>query len=233
MYILLDVDGTIACDNQALYLSLCNLALKLGIDEERLAGLTYDEFYVLPEVIAYREQVGEQRYNTNVRIIAHTPILQRHLEVVDGAINGARFLAQSGNLRYCTARKTARFEELDEAMARATRDWLEANGFPNPQDVIFCTSLLEKLSFCAAHIGKTGEEVMLVDDSYEQLLSKVDQLEARQGDLLRQHFTLLAFGTQGVLEHTPLRVVALPTWDQIEQVTQHIDKGGKETYVHA
>jgi len=233
MHIFLDVDGTIACDNQALYLSLCNLALKLGIDEERLAGLTNDEFYVLPEVTAYRKQVGEQRYNTSVRIIAHTPILQRHLEVVDGAIDGARFLAQSGDLRYCTARKTARHEDLDEAMARATRDWLAASGFPNPQDVIFCTSLLEKLSFCAAHIGKTGEEVVLVDDSYEQLLSEIDQLETRQGDLLRQHFTLLAFGAQEAPEHAPLRVVALPTWDQVVRVTQHIDKGGKEASVHA
>jgi hypothetical protein len=233
MYIFLDVDGTIACDNQALYLSLCNLALKLGIDEERLVGLTYDEFYALPEVTAYREQVGEQRYNTNIRIIAHTPILQRHLEVVDGAINGARFLAKSGNLCYCTARKTARFEELDEAMARATREWLEASGFPNPQDVIFCTSLLEKLSFCAAHIGKTGEEVVLVDDSYERLLSEFKKLVARQRTLLQQHFTLLAFGAQEAPEHAPFHVAALPMWDQIEQVTQHIDKGEKEAYVHA
>jgi hypothetical protein len=233
MYILLDVDGTIASDNQALYLSLCNLALKLGIDEERLAGLTYDEFYVLPEVAAYREQVGEQRYNTNVRIIAHTPILQRHLEVIDGAVNGACFLAQSGNLRYCTARKTARYEELDEAMASATCDWLEASGFPNPQDVIFCTSLLEKLSFCAAHIGKTGEDVVLVDDLYEQLLIEFEKLAVRHRTLLQQHFTLLAFGAQEVPEHELLRVVALPTWDQVEQATQRINKGGKEAYVRA
>src|SRR6266446_2688935 len=69
MRIFLDIDGTIACDNQALYLMLCNLALKLGIAGERLVGLTYDEFYALPEVTAYRERVGEQRYETNVRII--------------------------------------------------------------------------------------------------------------------------------------------------------------------
>lgn len=232
MRIFLDVDGTIACGNQALYLTLCNLALKLGIAEERLAGLTYDEFYALPEVTAYREQVGEQRYNTNVRIIAHTPILQRHLEVVDGAINGARFLAQSGNLCYCTARKTARYEKLDEAMASATRDWLEASGFPNPQDVVFCTSFLEKLSCCAAHIEETGEDVMLVDDSYEQLLSRVDQLEASQRDLLSQHFTLLAFEAQEAPEHAPVRVVALPSWNQVKQAAQRIDKEGKGAYVH-
>jgi len=233
MRIFLDVDGTIACDNQALYLTLCNLALKLGIAEERLAGLTYDEFYALPEVTAYREQAGEQRYETNVRIIAHTPILQRHLEVVDGAINGARFLAQSGNLCYCTARKTARYEKLDEAMASATRDWLEARGFPNPQDVFFCTSFLEKLSFCAAHIEETGEDVMLVDDSYEQLLDRIDQLEAGQRDLLRQHFMLLAFDAQEVPEHAPVRVVALPSWSQVELAIQHIGKEGKEAHVHA
>jgi hypothetical protein len=233
MHIFLDVDGTIAYGNQTLYLTLCNLALKLGIAEERLAGLTYDEFYALPEVTAYREQVGEQRYNTNVRIIAHTPILQRHLEVVDGAINGVRFLAQSGNLCYCTARKTARYEKLDEAMARATRDWLEANGFPNPKDVVFCTSFLEKLSFCAALIEETGEAVVLVDDSYEQLLSAVDQLEAGQGHLLRQHLILLAFGAQEAPKHTPVRVVALPTWNQIEQAIQRIDMEGREAYVHA
>jgi hypothetical protein len=38
--ILLDVDGTIAGNNRVLYLTLCNLALKLGIDEESLVGLT-------------------------------------------------------------------------------------------------------------------------------------------------------------------------------------------------
>jgi len=233
MRIFLDVDGTIACGNQALYLTLCNLALKLGIDEERLVGLTYDEFYALPEVTAYREWVGEQRYETNVRIIAHTPILQRHLEVVDGAINGARFLAQLGNLCYCTARKTARYEKLDEAMASATRDWLEARRFPNPQDVVFSTSFLEKLSFCAAHIEETGEDVMLVDDSYEQLLDRIDQLEAGQRDLLRQHFMLLAFDAREVPEHAPVRVVALPSWSQVELAIQHIGKEGKEAHVHA
>ncbi len=73
MHIFLDVDGTIASDNQTLYLTLCNLALKLGIAEERLAGLTYDEFYALPEVTAYREQAGEQRYNTNIRYYSSHP----------------------------------------------------------------------------------------------------------------------------------------------------------------
>ncbi len=105
-------------------------------------------------------------------------------------------------------------------MALATRDWLEASGFPNHQDVVFCTSFLKKQSCCAARIEETGEAVVLVDDSYEQLLSTVDQLEAGQGDLLRQHFTLLAFGAQEAPEHAPVRVVALPTWDQIEQAIQ-------------
>jgi hypothetical protein len=58
------------------------------------------------------------------------------------------------------------------------------------------TNFLEKLSFCAAHIEETGEDVMLIDDSYEQLLDRIDQLEASQKELLRQHFTLLAFGAQ-------------------------------------
>jgi hypothetical protein len=34
MHIFLDIDGTIACDNQILYLTLCNLALKLKQDLE-------------------------------------------------------------------------------------------------------------------------------------------------------------------------------------------------------
>ncbi len=65
---------------------------------------------------------------------------------------------------------------------------------------------------------------MLVDDSYEQLLDRIDQLEAGQRDLLRQHFMLLAFDAQEVPEHAPVRVVALPSWSQVEQATQHIGK---------
>jgi hypothetical protein len=233
MRILLDVDGTIARNNRVLYLTLCNLVLKLGIDEERLSEMSYEEFYLLPEVTAYREREGEQRYLRNVRIIAHAPELQRRMEVIEGAIDGAWMLSRQGTLGYCTARKTDRLEKLDKALARSTHDWLESNGFPNPQDVFFCTSFLEKLSFCAAHIEETGEDVMLVDDSYEQLLSKVDQLEASQRDLLRQHFTLLAFGAQDVPEHAPVRVVALPTWKQVEQAIQHIGKEGREAYALA
>ncbi len=220
MRILLDVDGTIAGNNRVLYLTLCNLVLKLGIDEGRLSELSYEEFYLLPEVIAYREREGEQRYLRNVRIIAHAPELQRRMEVIKGAIDGARRLSQQGTLGYCTARKTDRLEKLDEALASSTHDWLESNGFPNPQDVFFCTSFLEKLSFCASHIEETGEDVMLVDDAYEQLLDGVDQLEASQRDLLRQHFTLLAFDAQEVPKHAPVRVVVLPSWSQVELAIQ-------------
>ena len=39
----------------------------------------------------------------------------------------------------------------------------------------------------------------------------------------RQHFTLLAFGTQEVPEQTHVRMVALPSWSQIELATQHMD----------
>jgi len=223
MRIFLDVDGTIARNNRVLYLTLCNLVLKLGIDEERLSELSYEEFYFLPEVIAYREREGEQRYNTNVRIIAHAPELQRRMEVIEGAIDGAWRLAQHGTLGYCTARKTDRIEKLDEALARSTHDWLESSGFPNPQDVFFCTSFLEKLSFCATHIEETGEDVMLADDSYEQLLDRIDQLEASQRDLLKQRLTLLAYGAQEVPEQAPVRVVALPTWKQVEQAIYHTE----------
>jgi len=223
MRILLDVDGTIARNNRVLYLMLCNLVLKLGIDEERLSELSYEEFYFLPEVAAYREREGEHRYMRNVRIIAHAPELQRRMEVIEGAVDGAWRLSRQGTLGYCTARKTDRIEKLDEALARSTHDWLEANGFPNPQDVFFCTSFFEKLSFCAVHIEETGEDVILIDDSYEQLLNKIDQLEAGQRDLLRQHFTLLAFGAEEEPEQAPVRVVALPSWSQVELAIQHTD----------
>ncbi len=232
MQIFLDVDGTIARNNRALYVALCNRKLKLGIDEERLAGLPYEEFFTLPEVTAYRERVGEKRYQWSLHLLTLDPELQRQMEIIDGAVEGARLLVQSGDLRYCTSRKTTWHEDLNAAMARATHYWLKVNGFPNHQQVVFCTSPREKLSFCAARIEETGEEIVLVDDLYECLLSEVGELEARRRELLQLQLTLWAFGAREchLPEHTPFRVVAFPAWDQIECVTQHTE--GKEARVH-
>ena len=220
MEILIDVDGTISKYNQTLYLAICNRKLKLGIDEELLSNMNTSDFFALPEVTAYRTRIGEQRYQWNLQLLGLDPELQRQMDIIDGAIEGTHYLEQMGVLGYCTARKTIWHERLNEAMARATRYWLKVNGFPHHQDTVFVTGPLEKLRYCATHIEETGEEIILIDDSYEHLLGSANELPEEQHDLLRKHLTLWAFGAKELKlpEDTPLRALSFPAWNQVEQM---------------
>jgi uncharacterized HAD superfamily protein len=224
MYFAVDIDGTIAGANIPLLLSLCNKKLKLGIDEGRLQGIRYEDFLALPEVMTHRSTVGERRFAWNLRLLALDPEHQVDMVPLDHAAAAVTRLAQQGTLAYYTARVTS-LEALNVQIARATTRWLAKHGFPAPSDVVICTSPKDKLSRLSSLIQETGENVMLIDDHYEQLLSDVSLLDERDSAALDSSLILCAFGAREVPTHPLLRVVALSDWSQVD-LALHAAKEG-------
>jgi len=223
MYFAVDIDGTIAGANIPLLLSLCSKKLKLGIDEERLQGIGYEDFLALPEVMAHRATVGERRFAWNLRLLALDPEHQVDMVPLDHAAAAVTRLAQQGTLAYYTARVTS-LEALNAQMARATTQWLATRGFPASSNVVFCGSPKDKLERLASLIRETGEQVILIDDQDAHLLAAVSLL-AEQDRAALAALTLYTFGVHAVRAPAPLRVVALPDWSQVEIVLHAVMEG--------
>lgn len=137
------------------------------------------------------------------------PDVARQHEVLPGALVGAWRLDGAGELFYATARKPD--------VEQITLDWLYREGFPKPEQVIFCQGISEKLLAIAEHSGP----LVLIDDRWRQLLRILEEYrEHRVLRDLRQRLTLVAFGSSQADMPTlsVVPVVPLPEWSSITEL---------------
>lgn len=137
------------------------------------------------------------------------PDVARQHEVLPGAQDGVCQLAQRGALFYATARKSD--------VHQITLDWLRREGFPLPDQVIFCEGVSEKLVSIASHAGP----LVLVDDRWYQLLGILESHgNHRSLRGLCQRFTLVAFGAcrTDVPISSVIPVVPLPDWSGLTEL---------------
>lgn len=218
MRILIDLDGTIAKRNTLHFIQKCNNYLDLAQEPEHLGNISWKQWLGLPTVRAYRERVGESAWAWKLRCVMLDPGVQRNMLPMYGAIESVQRLGALGHIAYCTCRKTTFSEEWNAHMAQATKDWLATQGFPNPTDVIFCTTPAEKLRVIAGLLIKSQEPVLLIDDLAQQLLVDTLTLTEQERAVLMEHFTLCVFHAKHVSTTTLFRTVALQYWTQVDEL---------------
>lgn len=213
--IAVDIDGTLGYRDRQEYMKTCNETLKLAIAEECLQQLSsLKAFYALPEVQSYKEKVGEAYYKKAIGWADFHPQVLRTTHLLPGAKEGVTLLATLGNVAYYTARYTAQSEELSQAMAQATLEWLELSDFVNPTNAVFCDGIAGKLRQLAQVVAGDPGPVILVDDQYTRLLERLTDLDEETARLLKRFLILVAFGTPTTPEGAPIPMIALPSWEQ-------------------
>ena len=217
MHIAVDIDGTIGYRNERCFIQVCNEDLKLGMDPERLSTLSYEEFLCQPELAAYQEKVGEKYFKLAVGWVDfHRQVLLSALPMA-GAVEGVAKLALLAPLAYYTARYTTESEERSQIMAGATHQCLREQQFPQAEEVIFCNGLKDKLLRIAAYIEAEAQEIMLIDDQYERVITSMTAFDQPMRDILLRQMILVAFKAREVpCECHGLRVLPLSSWRHID-----------------
>lgn len=127
---------------------------------------------------------------------------------------------------------TARKDNEQGSMTKATQRWLDRHGFPNPENVTICKDVFHKVMMIMerhlVHEGMVDSSmnVVLVDDRSEELAQVLAQIRAGKGPLdseaLRQaaqRFTLVGFGqtdqdTLPLERHYGIPILPLPDWEE-------------------
>jgi len=219
-----DVDGTIAGRNPYVFQKVCIRMFGLEIDP--IPHLPYREFLQLPELLAYQQHIGEAEFKRQLVWADLDPESLIKSTVLPHAREGISQLSNiPASIGYCTGRYTASPEwfSRNEGMAEATKDWLDANNFVNPAEVIFCR---DKLMTLWEQHEKEGL-VVLIDDQYEKLLQRFALLEQKDSlkNWLRMHFILVAYGTEDFPPDSyglGLRVFPLLSWKHVDVLFEYL-----------
>jgi len=217
MLFAIDIDLTIAGGFRA-YIEHHNRDLALGISQQVLDGLAnYQEFLLLPEVMAYRQN-NEARFEESKASIRVSPDVILSLEALPRATEGVALLSALGTIRYYTIRANE--------VQKATIQWLYEKQFPRPRSVVFCENPIDKLiKLCQQ---ETDETIVLIDDKYAVLLKAFDHCTRHipaVADALRWRLIIVAFGieTCSLPKHNAVHLLALPSWQHITDLIAAID----------
>jgi hypothetical protein len=242
MQILMDIDGTIARQDDAQLILLFWKVLSLPPDTgPQLEHIT--ELLALPQVQTARDRMGEKRFRLLMSMAQQSEAAIMSRQVVPGAYEARCQLAHLGQFRYCTVRKatysgtkriTAQaIDTLNACTQRATHDWLTQQRFLYPEQVIFCRRARGKLEAIAACI-RERERVLFVENELDAIVKVFAELPRERQAQIAVHTILLAFGyhARKLVSHiTDLRCLALPSWDRLDDVRSALTEAGKDTPV--
>ncbi len=214
MLFAIDIDGTIAGgpDAYKAYIEHHNNDLSLGLSSQLLDTLSnYQSFLKLPQVRAYRRE-HEDRFQASRDSCRTSSSVILSLDMLPDAVTGVQHLSRLGQIRYYTIRVNQ----------EATKQWLTAHRFPDPQDVVFCDSALHKLMNVHQLEIRKHEHIALIDDKPSALIQAFEKLTITHPHIaedIRQHVSLIAFGTDFVkVQDNDLRVFAVPSWDEVDKL---------------
>jgi 5'(3')-deoxyribonucleotidase len=140
-------------------------------------------------------------------------ILRRH-EPLPRARTGVWRLACYGNVYYATVRAPD--------VRQITREWLHEQGFPLPDRVVLCRSIVHKLRELAQHPGR----LVLIDDRWRVALEqwpRLVEIDPAAASVLRDRLTLVAFGSSqaDLPESSVVPVVPLQDWSLVADVLMY------------
>jgi hypothetical protein len=236
MFLGIDVDGTIAMRNTAQWIKVCNEVLKLNISPERLEQISYRDFLQLPEVSAYRKRVGAEYSQRAIGWIDFHPKALLSMLPLQDAVTGVSKLASICEICYYTARYSPIVAQQQE-IASATKQWLERQGFPSPDNVVFCESVADKLIKLADYVEASSQATILIDDRYQRLLEAFAQLDAgqhptldddhclRSTSLLRRHLTIVAYKTTpSSQDGCAVPVIPFISWQEADALIELVSR---------
>lgn len=216
----IDIDQTIAGGAIHAFIQHYNRDLQLGLTPEKIVETVYyTKTFHVPEILAFHQAHGEA-FEASRQKIKTSPLVHLALHDIPGAVEGVRSLCDLGTIRYYTVRTCE--------VAQATREWLSAKQFPNPQEVILCEHPRDKLLKIIRTERLDDQDatasVLLIDDRYEQLISVAQalvEINASLKDYFRR-LILVAFGlTDEAIQsnaefplQSGLTVLGLPSWDK-------------------
>ncbi len=221
MQIIIDIDGTLCFNNRDFFFQLCNTTFDLGIAADRFAGMTHADFLAQPEVIALRSRLGEDLFAHKLGWLNFHPQAILAALPIPRAVEGVAKLADLGSVSYYTARFSSN-KQRHATIVSSTHQWLADHQFIHPHRVTFCDGIQQKLLLLVQLAQDTGEHVMLVDDSYERLISHIAFIGDKQAAFLSM-FTLVAARAKELPVQThDVQLLALPHWREVDTLIQHI-----------
>lgn len=223
MRIIIDIDGTLCFNNRDFFFQLCNTTFDLGIATDRLPGMTHSDFLAQPEVIALRSRLGEDLFAHRLGWLDFHPQAILAALPIPSAVEGVAKLADFGPVSYYTARFSSN-EQRHAAIVSSTHQWLADHQFINPHRVTFCDGIQRKLLLLIQLVRDTSEHVVLVDDSYERLISHIAFIVDKQASpAFLSMFTLVAARAKELPVQTHnVQVLALPHWREVDTIIQYI-----------
>ncbi|GCE32226.1 hypothetical protein KDA_77100 [Dictyobacter alpinus] len=229
--IFLDIDGPLAMKNEDVLVRLYAQYLHLDIPERELADVhSVHDFQSLPAVKAFKASAGTAKYEFLLALLVFLPEHLAQADVTENAQKGVQQLVQyQPELAYCTARR-GNTESWTLDVQEATRTWLGNQGFPHPQDVLFCEDPCAKLKLIAGLLVGQPEPILLIDDLKDQLIHDFYTLTHHEQALLSQHFILGAYGAQASHDG-PFCVIPLPDWADVDTFLEMLS-GSKEVIHH-
>lgn len=221
MLFAIDIDGTLSVLNVPMYIGACCKYFDIQIEPDYLTGLTQSEFFALPEVVMRREAVGAMLFDYYASWLRFDRQVMQSAKIIPGALPGVCNLADLTSVAYYTAR-FSKDRDKHTAMVEATEYWLTTNSFPSGER-IYCDGLVGKLTAIAAYIQKTGESVVLVDDSYARILLKIADLSNDVVSVVRKGITLVALRAAEVPQETyGIHVVPLRSWLEVDLLIKEV-----------
>ncbi|GCE29535.1 hypothetical protein KDA_50190 [Dictyobacter alpinus] len=137
-------------------------------------------------------------------------------EITEDALKGVMQLVQyQKNVGYCTARR-GNTQSWTLEVQRVTQVWLHNQGFPHPENVLFCEDSREKLQAIAGLLIEQPEPIILIDDLYDRLIAHFGTLDAHEQAVLSRYFVLGAYGVQDVPK-APFRVIPFADWTEVDR----------------
>ncbi len=216
MHSAIDIDGTIGYRNERDFLLACNESFHLRIDPVSLDTLSYRQFLHRPELLAYREYVGEDAFQLAFGWLDMQYRVVMSALPMTGSVEGIHLLAKQGPVTYFTACSAFHIAERSMVMAGTAHQWLREQTFPSPEQVVSYQDLTEKLLHIAGFL-KGGETMLLIDDHYELLLHAITALAQPIQDMLRRQLILGAYKAHTAPQECyGVRVLPFPSWHQID-----------------
>lgn len=245
MRIFVDIDATIARESARGTILTYAFMAKLSEQRKREALACADPEAVLlwPELIDIREKWGADEFRRRYQKVRLMPMNLLIQEPIEGALEGVQRLSQIGDVVYATARRDGyagsdpdiaeRAAWANEKILEATQSWLASQGFPEPNSVLFVTTLREKLERIAAYCRDAQEATIFIDDMAASIVEASLQLPEGLAEASRTYLTFVPYSLRRRIPDDAdtsrfARVVMLRTWKNLEEVLSALDIGGYE-----
>lgn len=219
----MDVDQTLAGGVVVAHMRLYNERLGLGMTADRiLACESYGKTFDVEEIKAFRK-IGEDDFQRVREEIRTSHEVHMNLTAIPWSVEGVRRLRVAQGAEFVGYR-SVRPSELEKS--RTTQQWLDLNGYPDPENTVICDTPKHKLDLILDEQKKNVGEAVLFDDSIKDLVPGLIELVEEQPMRrnLAERLVLVGFGQSAaklvptlapeLKERTGAILIGMPSWEE-------------------